>query len=279
MLRKVDISGGRAVTREVGAPGAVAFVDVADLLIDDAYQRRIEVRGWKNVQRIAENFEWSKFSALMVSRRADGRFAIIDGQHRAHAAALLGLKQVPALIFELTPREEASAFSWINGSVTAMTPNQVFKAALAAFEPWAVQCDAAVARAGCRLMPYNASAANRRAGQVFCIGTVRKFVAAEQEAELCAVLAGVAASSVADDVRYYNSFGLLALVPAVVDCGVRAPEVVAGFLDQHDLDDTAARCRRLKEQPTYRAKSFSGLFADSVRVLLQHHVKVEGAAT
>ena len=271
-LIAVDTKGLDPVDHQVTGLPDLAFVNVADLVIDTRYQRAIERRGRANIQTIATNFDWAKFSPLMVARRAGGKFAIIDGQHRAHAAALIGIAALPALVSDLSLEQEAAAFSWINGTVTALTPNQIFKAALVAFEPWAVQCDGVVSRAGCTLMQYNASTANKRPGQVFCIGMVRRFIENGQSAQLATVLQGVASSSVANDVRYYNGWGLSALVPAVMAAGVTRPEALAAFLDAHDLDDVARRVDRLRELPEHRSKSFQGLFANSVTVMLKGHV-------
>lgn len=269
VLRRIDISNLKPVSRDAGPAPEVGFVGVADLIIDDRYQRAIERRGWANIQRIAANFDWSKFSPLMVARTDCGRFAIIDGQHRAHAAALIGVERVPALISNLSPQEQASAFSWINGAVTSLTANQVFKAALAALEPWALQCDAVVSRAGCQLMPYTASSLAKKPGQVFCIGAVRKLVEAGAGEYLQAVLDGVSRSGVRLDVRYYNAYGLAALVPPASELGIKNPDVIAGFLDAHDLDDTAKRARHLMDQKQFAGRSFKSLFGDSVRVLMK----------
>lgn len=270
--RSIDVSGFDPVEVTVRGAPELAFVHIADLIVDTRYQRAIEKRGRANILKIAARFDWAMFSPLMVARREDGKFAIIDGQHRAHAAALVGIEELPAMVSDLTLKQEAAAFSWINGTVTALTANQIFKAALMAFEPWAVQCDAVVSRAGCTLMQYNASAANKRPGQVFCIGMVRRFVEAGQSAELATVLQGIAASGVASDIRYYNGWGLSALVPAVAAAGVTRPEALAAFLNAHDLDDVARRVDRLRELPEHRGKSFQGLFANSVTVMLKGHV-------
>lgn len=147
-LHPVDVSQIDPVEVTVTGVPEVDFINISDLVIDDSYQRSIERRGWTNIRNIALNFDWAKFSPLMVSRRQYGKFAIIDGQHRAHAAKLCGIVVVPALVSNLTMPQEASAFSWINGAVTALTPNQIFRAALAACESWAVQCDAVVKRGG-----------------------------------------------------------------------------------------------------------------------------------
>lgn len=267
-----------------GEEPELAFVPIASLRIDDAYQRPIEVRGEKNIERIARNFDWGRFSPLLLARLddgqfavIDGQFAVIDGQHRAHAALACGIERVPALISDLDPAQQAAAFTWVNGTVTALTPNQIFRAALAAMEPWAVQCDAAVARAGCRLMPYNKSANSRQPGEVFCVSLVRKFVEAGGATNLVAVLKGLKMSGVADKARWYNADGLRALMPVAAKHGITRPEVIANFLKAHSLDDAAARVHRLRAQPEYAQTSFSKLFNDAIAVLFKKWFLTAGA--
>ncbi len=274
-IRKIDISKMQPVSTKVKGEPEVAFVAIADMIIDERYQRTMERNGLRNIRAIAENFEWAKFSPVMLARREGGQYAIIDGQHRTHAAALCGITEVPAMVSNLTIEQEAAAFSWINGAVTKLSQNQIFKAALAAFEPWAVQCDAAVARAGCRLMPYNASTASKRPGEVYCITTVRRFVNQGHAAQLATVLMGVRASRVADQAPYYNAFGLGALVPAVIETGVTRSAAVTSFLDAHNLEKTAMMVHRVQEMPENRGKTFKGLFADSVKALLRQHMKAQ----
>jgi hypothetical protein len=271
-LRKIDIGGMEAVKTKVTGSPEIAFVQISDIVVDERYQRSIERTGLSNIQKIARNFDWAKFSPVMLSRRADAQYAIIDGQHRTHAAALCGVTHVPAVVSDLSIEQEAAAFSWINGAVTALSPNQIFKAALAAFEPWAVQCDAAVSRADCRLMPFNVSAQKKLPGQVFCIGTVRKYVDQGHAATVSNVLEAVGNSAVSGQVPYYNSYGLTALVPAAIEAGVTRSEAVTGFLDEHDLERVARNVRRIMELPEHKGKTFKAMFSASVTVLMKQHM-------
>ncbi|MFG6604655.1 MULTISPECIES: DUF6551 family protein [unclassified Sulfitobacter] len=271
-IRAIDITGREAVEGgPLGETPRLEFLPISSLVIDTSYQREIEGRGWSNINRIAKSFDWAKFSPIVASTRPDGRFAVIDGQHRVHAAALRGIAEVPALVSDLDTQQQAAAFSWINGSVTAMTPNQLFRAALAAFEPWAVQCDAVVSRAGCKLMQFNKNAASKKPGEIFCVGLVRKFVEAGVANSLWTVLRGISQSKRRDNIQYYNQFGLGSLVPAAAKAGVTQPDVISDFLDRNDLDKTAMQVRRLMDLPEHRGKSFSSLFNQSVLVLLKQH--------
>lgn len=272
-MRKINLDGFTPTNVDPGESPELAYLEVADLVFDAAYQREIENRGRKNIQKIAENFQWGRFSPLLVARAPAGKFAVIDGQHRAHAAALAGQTKVPALISELTPSEQASAFSWVNGSITNLTPNQIFKAALNALEPWAVQCDAVVSRAGCRLMPSNASSSRKKPGEVYCIGLVRKLIDAGMSASMIAYLSGLLSSSQGDRHIWYNSIGISAFVPSAHINGVTNSETITAFLAAHDLDEILIAAEKLRLHPDYLGQSAGKMFSESIRVSLKAFLK------
>lgn len=115
------------------APGEQLQVDLRDLFIDPKYQRPIGARGEKNIRQVIENFSWSLFSPIVVSRRENGTFAVIDGQHRAIAALTHGgIEKVPAYVINGGPSDEAKAFAVINGAVTAILPTQIWHARVVA---------------------------------------------------------------------------------------------------------------------------------------------------
>lgn len=130
------------------------FIEVAKLVVDTSYQRDIGYRGQKQIVHIAENFCWSKFAPLLVAPTGNGHFAIIDGQHRATAAKARGIPTLPALIVPIGREEQAASFAAVNGSVTAISAQQVFKAALAAGEGWAGEITDCAASAGVKVLLY-----------------------------------------------------------------------------------------------------------------------------
>jgi hypothetical protein len=78
-----------------GAAPYMDWIEVKRLVTDKTYQREISRAGSINVERIAEYFEWAKFSPVIVAPVEGGMFSIIDGQHRATAAMLRGIEKVP----------------------------------------------------------------------------------------------------------------------------------------------------------------------------------------
>src|ERR1700759_4472369 len=124
------------------SPGAVPMLQwlkIEDLVVDPAYQRPIVGNGRRNVDRIAGSFSWSCFAPVVVSPVEGGKFAIIDGQHRTTAAAILGFESVPCQIVVAAQQEQAAAFKAINGTTTPISQMALHAAALVANESWAVQ--------------------------------------------------------------------------------------------------------------------------------------------
>lgn len=92
----------------------VTFSENVDLslIIEDKYCR--PVREWR-VHRMAREWKPRGAGALYVSLRPDGRYAILDGNHRRRAAMLVGVKTLPARVFiDLTYEEEADLFDIFN---------------------------------------------------------------------------------------------------------------------------------------------------------------------
>src|SRR5690606_21829714 len=146
-----------------------AMADIADLVVDDRYQRDLKTGNWAAIRRIAQQFRWSRFSPVLVAPVEGGRFAVIDGQHRTHAAAMCGHETVPCQVVQMDHAEQAASFAAVNGLVTKVSAGQVYKAALAAGTEWAVACHKAVTGAGCRLMTHNASGDAKKAGEVYAL--------------------------------------------------------------------------------------------------------------
>ncbi len=81
--RTIDIGDRPSVQVDPGPAPMLQWVKVSDLIIDDGYQRPLGKSNWTAIQKIAANFLWSRFQPLLLAPVEGGRFAIIDGQHRA----------------------------------------------------------------------------------------------------------------------------------------------------------------------------------------------------
>ena len=206
-MRAIDISG-----EEVFNPGhqpqpRLEMVQIADLRIDELYQRELRTTGWRKIRKIASEFRWSRFTPILCAPTGDGHLAIIDGQHRVHAAALCEYVSVPAMIVDMNETEQATAFVAVNGNVTKTTTWHIFKAALAAGEDWAADSNDAVVRAGCRLMTFNSSTNMKKSGEIYAVNLVRQLVSQGHADRITAGLAALMA---------YDSGGRVALYSAMI---------------------------------------------------------------
>lgn len=192
-MREISIEGQKKVRieRNSSVPN-LAWVKLSQIVIDEAYQRPLGKSNWRAIRNIAENFDWSMFSPVMVSVSGN-RYALIDGQHRAHAAALCGLDQIPAMIVDLPREGQAKAFSWINGSATNITTFHIYRAALAAKEDWALRSRTAVDNAGCILMEANKSTNAKKSGEIFSIALIKELILADGDKAITDGLAAIRA--------------------------------------------------------------------------------------
>jgi hypothetical protein len=159
--------------REIGKPGHFAWIPLNKLMVDESYQRPIELAGKKNIKKIVEEFHWTKYGPLIVSPRFGDVFAIIDGQHHAVAALCHGgIKECPCWVLTCTPEEEARAFHTINGIVTRVHPQYLFRARIASGDPGAVAADEAARAAGAKIMPYPAQAHQLKPGETLAGKTI-----------------------------------------------------------------------------------------------------------
>lgn len=188
-MRSIEINSRHAIAdANPGAAPQLQWLPIAQLVVDDSYQRELKQGNWLAIVRIARAFKWSRFSPVFVAPVEGGAYAIIDGQHRTHAAALCGIKEVPCQIVLMTREEQAASFAAVNGLVTKVTSWQIFKAALTAKEDWAEKLSGIAAQAGCRLMTGNNSHFLKKPGEIYGVSTFRKLVEKFPERHLVAAL-------------------------------------------------------------------------------------------
>ncbi len=157
---------------DLGAAPMLQWVAVADLVVDDSYQRPIYGAGRSNVLKIAEGFRWSKFAPVIVAPTLGGKFAVIDGQHRATAAALLGIESVPAQVVIADAVDQAQAFKSINGQVTRMHRLALHAAAIAAGDEAALEIDAVAKAGGVTVLRYPRAVERMAPGETLALGAL-----------------------------------------------------------------------------------------------------------
>lgn len=176
--RTIDLIGMKPVSPDPGPAPQQIWIELDRLVIDERYQRPLNGGNRAAIKRIAEQFKWCRFSPVLIAPVEGGLYALIDGQHRAHAAALCGFERIPAMVALVAPEEQALAFIEINTRQIKVTSHQVYRAALTAGEEWAVQCRDAVEAADCQLMTSNRTTNDKKPGQIYCVQLIKRLVEA-----------------------------------------------------------------------------------------------------
>ena len=224
--RTIDLTGMQPVAPASQPAPQLMWIEVADLVIDDRYQRPLADGNRAAIRRIAAEFRWSRFSPVLVAPVEGGKYALIDGQHRAHAAALCGFERIPAMVALVAPEEQALAFIEINTRQIRVSMQLVYRAALTAGEDWAVACRDAVSASGCQLMTSNRSTKDKKPGQVYCIGLIRRLVDAGKAQAVTNGLAAVLEYDPTSTANFSDTL-LMPWLNAVAESTCDAPELVS----------------------------------------------------
>jgi hypothetical protein len=129
-----------------------------------------------------------------VTRRGR-KFAIIDGQHRTTAAAILGIECVLCQVVIAAQEEQAAAFKAINAVTTPISQMALHAAALVANEPLAIQIAHVCACADVELLRYPVAVDKQRPGQTMAAGAIARCLKQYGEATLIAALQCVTRTS------------------------------------------------------------------------------------
>ena len=188
-MRTISTEGfERPQSISAGAAPMLQWLKITDLIVDPAYQRPIVGNGRRNVDRIARAFSWSCFAPVVVAPVEGGKFAVIDGQHRTTAAALVGFDSVPCQIVIAAREEQAAAFKAINGVVTPISRMALHAAGLVAREPRAVRLADVCVRAEVELLRYPVPVDKQAAGQTMAVGAIAQCLRRYSEETLITAL-------------------------------------------------------------------------------------------
>lgn len=228
-LRPIDTTAlPAAELREQPGP-MLQWLPVAQLRIDDRYQRPLEKRNWDAIRTIAANFDWCAFGPILCAPAEGGLFAVIDGQHRAHAAALCGIEHVPAMIVPVAPAQQALAFVKVNSGIR-VSQHQTFRAELAADNPEARAIQLAAQSAGCEALTYNPNSATRKPRQLTCIGFLRRCIRQDQVSALVAGLQALVAFDQKGNPALYCEYIIAPLVAAIHTTKIYDPDTLRAAL-------------------------------------------------
>lgn len=160
-------------------PGELPVVDwiSKDVIdVDPAYQRPEDAA---RAEKIAHAFSWSKFGAVVVvpSKEAEGRYSIIDGQHRAAAAKMHpAVTLLPAVIMPAVKgtAAEATSFIGLNAERKQVNGLELFHAKRAAGDEDVQTVDQVLARAGIAVPRYPSAKYEPR--QTIAVGVIQAMI-------------------------------------------------------------------------------------------------------
>lgn len=277
-LRPIDLGGRARTPGRKGKLPLLTWLAIDRLRLDDSYQRGLGKSNWRNIEVIAADFDWARFTPILAAPLDDGLFAIIDGQHRTHAAALRGFDAVPAMVVPMTHAEQARAFAWVNGQVTAITVYHVYKAALVAREPWALDAREIVEQAGCKLLTYPVSTYNRRPREIDAIGLVRDHVNAGRGDLLAAAFGALSASPAGDNSDAWRGTILNGLLAAMVAFGDWREIDLPAFFEANDIVSIRDKVDTMRKSREGLAKEPPAkVFRQTLVALFRAQVKARAA--
>jgi hypothetical protein len=132
----------KTATKKMAAPTAWPFsvqaVKLSDMFIDFGYQR--ETRGQFVVTNASDDtFRPDLVHVLTLSKRADGRYAIVDGGHRYLMLMERGIAEWTAVVYEnLSYDDEADLFVELNFRRNSVRPYERHRAMIEAKVPMAL---------------------------------------------------------------------------------------------------------------------------------------------
>jgi hypothetical protein len=134
-----------------GSPPSIEWQAVANLLVDETYQRPTDSpASIRLIERMAEAWDWRLCAPLTVSKRDDDKLYVIDGQHRLEAARLRGdVPHLPVIISRFSSlQDEARCFVNVNTERKNPTPLDKFHARCLSGDPDALEIKEIVEAAG-----------------------------------------------------------------------------------------------------------------------------------
>ncbi|MFJ6323839.1 MULTISPECIES: hypothetical protein [unclassified Rhizobium] len=173
------------------------FVRPTDLLIDPAYQRNVSEKGLRQIRRMIEGFDWTKFKPpICAYSEYDGTtvLKVLDGQHTAIAAASNPFVElIPVMIVEAEDTiAQAKAFIGQNTDRLGVTNLQMHQAALAAADEDAQTLELVCHRANVKVLKTTNAYTGDGCRQTIAIKQIENMISrrgAQRSREILEVLA------------------------------------------------------------------------------------------
>lgn len=154
----------------------IKIIPINFLFIDDMYQRKIN----KNrVKKLIKEWDDDISLPLLINKRKNGMYSVIDGQHRLQRYIAEGDENICCKVLEgLTIEEEAKLFQKVNINRNAPTSLEVFKASLAAKDKIYLEIEEIVYKNEYDF-PFispslNAPTEKTKSNQIRAVGTLRR---------------------------------------------------------------------------------------------------------
>jgi hypothetical protein len=161
---------------EIDLPVEVEVVKLDTSQLNSAghlYQRPVDV--WY-VERLVENFSWTKFGTPFVNMRPDGSYWVVDGQHRIDALRQkFGDREWWFYLTRVAgTKEEAEIFAAVNDGHGRPKPAVLFQGRLTRREPTAVEIERIVQEEGMSLNLLNPKESEFEIASVSALDTIYK---------------------------------------------------------------------------------------------------------
>ena len=254
---------------DIGTPGEVLWIPLTDLVVDSRYQRTVERSGETNIKRIIEGFRWEKFEPLIVAPSPDwpGKYCVIDGQHRAIAAwHVPDVTSVPAVVHQLSPREQARAFRDVNKNRTKIGPLHIYRAGLISGDPASIGIQAVTRAAGVEVAAFNLSKANMRPDQLVCVNAVSKALKRSGFEAVSRALLALKLAAKGADCSIMSSWAVQVVAICFATHRQVTTDEMVEVLRSVDLDiEVKERAEELSESPAKKMATAGDVIARMVR--------------
>lgn len=163
----------KKLVEEVLSVGVSMDIHRDQLNVDHHYQR-LDI-SHKTVRQIKNNYNPVGFGMIIVARRPDGCFYIIDGQHRWLAAKEMPkMTMLPCRVHDIASvKLEALAFELLNEKRTTVTPSSRFRASIVAGDPRSIDLSRTLNSAGINILAKNEKTNNTGKPATFTITRLR----------------------------------------------------------------------------------------------------------
>lgn len=144
--------------------GVEIFLSVDLLRVDRNTQRELREN---HIKMIVKEFNVVDFGRIIISKRNDGNYYIIDGQHRVEAVKRLEIKEVPCILIKnKTDIEDAGTFLAINKNTEKIKGLEEYRIGLKAENKDWVRVD--------EILKYAGTVAGNAKGEINYLPSIRR---------------------------------------------------------------------------------------------------------